>query len=191
MMRAGMLVVGDEAHPAREASSLLLIASVQRSPTIRIKSVATAALRNPASALAWLSPSRILVSAGASLTVMKLSDAVLRSRSHLPAFHHDDIRDIQAPPTALPPPPQTRTLACKKHGPRARPKHRCTRGRMSSPTCPHTSTPNLVGDMRKDIRMSAPSAHSSKSRHDAAQSGGLGSPPGWDPVQGSRQPPRH
>ncbi len=118
MMRSGMLIVGDEVHPAQEASSLLLVASVQRSPTMRIKSVATAALRSPASALAWLSPSRVLVSAGTSLVVMKLNDSVLRSRSQLPAFHHDDIRDIQAAPPN--PPPHTpsatlsiRTLPCR------------------------------------------------------------------------------
>jgi hypothetical protein len=104
-----MLIVGDEVHPAQEASSLLLVASVQRSPTMRIKSVATAALRNPASALAWLSPSRILVSAGNALIVMKLNDSVLRSRSQLPAFHHDDIRDIQA----ASPHPHTHARPCR------------------------------------------------------------------------------
>ncbi len=119
-----MLIVGDEVHPAREPSSMLLVASVQRSPTIRIKSVATAAVRSPAAGLAWLSPSRILVAAGTCLTVMKLNESVLRARSQLPPFHLDDIRDIQAPrprPLSVLQPPRACAALPRKRRARARP----------------------------------------------------------------------
>ena len=90
-----MLAIAEEQHPAYVSSPSLMVSLVQRSPVIRIKSVAAAALSSPASGLAWLSLNRILLSAGNQLAIMKLNDSVLRTRSQLPAFHSDDIRDIQ------------------------------------------------------------------------------------------------
>lgn len=92
-----MLAIADEQHPSMEPTSTprLVVSSVQRSPVIRIKGIAAAPLKSPASALAWLNSNRILVSTGNTLSIFKLNESVLRMRSQLPAFHTDDIRDVQ------------------------------------------------------------------------------------------------
>ena len=106
---SGMMAVAHEQHPTLEACGpALMVSSVQRSPVLRIKSVAATPLNSAAAALGWLSENRILVAAGNLLTIMKLNENVLRTRSQLPAFHSDDIRDIQVRIPTRPPacPPQ-------------------------------------------------------------------------------------